>query len=73
MTNHLRCPICRNQSGSEADGIVVREYRPHMDGGKVAGRLKALDDDALKCRHCGTVLLVRRNGEWVRAHEVKRL
>ncbi len=68
---NVRCPICRNASGIEADGTVVRKYRPQVKGGKVQGALKPLYTDQLECAHCGTVLLVREKGEWVTARRIK--
>ena len=66
-----RCPVCRNRDGTEADGTVVREYRPDMANGRVDGKLKPLQRDVLKCKWCGTPLLIRHKGEWVTAHRVK--
>ena len=66
-----RCPVCRNRDGPEADGTVVREYRPDMVNGRVDGKLKPLQRDVLKCKWCGTPLLMWHNGAWASAHRVK--
>ncbi len=71
MTDRLRCPVCRNATGSEADGIVVRKYRPFMQDGKMVNKLSPLYRDELHCSKCGTTLLVRKDGEWVMAWGVK--